>query len=189
MVVGAQAGGKHNVSWQRQPVGQSATVLHCTHWPTEVSQIASSLQSLVATHAVGCGTHAWPLHTPPSPQSAYHAPDSKYNPGPPGRARRTRSMPGLPAPPGMFSTTSRWPSLSPSFSATRREVVSATPPGPNGRIKRIGFVGYAPWACAKWGAATAASVEAENALQNARRVVLLVRLILKPLFLTRMAAV
>jgi hypothetical protein len=48
----------------------------------------------------------------------------------------------MPPAPGMFSITKRWPSLSPSFSATRRAVTSATPPGPNGRTILTGRSGY-----------------------------------------------
>src|SRR4051812_9281749 len=48
----------------------------------------------------------------------------------------------MPPAPGMFSITNRWPSFSPSFSATRREVTSATPPGPNGRTIFTGRSGY-----------------------------------------------
>ena len=48
----------------------------------------------------------------------------------------------MPPAPGMFSITKRWPSFSPSFSATRRAVTSATPPGPNGSTIFTGRSGY-----------------------------------------------
>ena len=43
--------------------------------------------------------------------------------------------------PGMFSTTTGWPSTSPSFCATGRENESVGPPGGNKRTHRIGFDG------------------------------------------------
>jgi hypothetical protein len=52
----------------------------------------------------------------------------------------------MPPAPAWFSTTKRWPSLSLSFSATMRAVMSATPPAAKGSTIRIGFSGY--FACA-----------------------------------------
>src|SRR4051812_19082135 len=48
----------------------------------------------------------------------------------------------MPAP-GRFSTTTCWPTFSDIFCAMMRAVMSATPPGANGRMKRIGLVGKA----------------------------------------------
>jgi hypothetical protein len=47
----------------------------------------------------------------------------------------------MPPGPGWFSTTKRCPSLSPSFWAASREVMSATPAAPNGKMKRTGRLG------------------------------------------------
>src|SRR5262245_655637 len=55
----------------------------------------------------------------------------------------------MPPAPGWLSTTRRCPSLSPSFSATMREVTSATPPAANGNTSRGEWVGY--FACAAAG--------------------------------------
>src|SRR3990172_3234227 len=48
-----------------------------------------------------------------------------------------------PLPPGLFSTTTGWPSVSPIFGASRRASVSATPPG-NGTTILTGLAGNAP---------------------------------------------
>ena len=47
----------------------------------------------------------------------------------------------MPPGPGWFSTTKRWPSFSPSLSATMRAVTSATPPAANGSTTRTGRFG------------------------------------------------
>ncbi len=56
-------------------------------------------------------------------------------------AESTARAAAMPPPPALFSTTTRWPSFSPSFSATSREVVSPTPPGPKAMTKRMGWLG------------------------------------------------
>src|SRR5215211_3982233 len=50
------------------------------------------------------------------------------------------------AAPGLFSTTTGWPSLSCSFWLTVRASTSVNPPGTKPTIMRIGLLGY--WACA-----------------------------------------
>src|SRR6266850_343854 len=52
----------------------------------------------------------------------------------------------LPPAPARFSTTTCWPSSSPSAGATMRAVVSVPPPGSNPTTVVIGFAGY--WASA-----------------------------------------
>ena len=47
----------------------------------------------------------------------------------------------------MFSMMTCWPSLSDSLAAMMREVTSATPPAPNGRMSRTGFSGHFACAC------------------------------------------
>jgi len=49
--------------------------------------------------------------------------------------------PTIPAAPGRFSTTTSWPSASPSAGATVRAVMSTFPPGTNGTMMRIGLLG------------------------------------------------
>src|SRR5262249_488277 len=43
---------------------------------------------------------------------------------------------------GLFPTTTRWPSASPSLSATKRAGISVGPPAPKPTTSRIGRVGY-----------------------------------------------
>ena len=47
----------------------------------------------------------------------------------------------VPAPPGLFSTNTDWPSCLLSSCATLRDTTSELPPGANGTTKRIGLVG------------------------------------------------
>src|SRR5690349_15334826 len=60
----------------------------------------------------------------------------------------------LPAPPGLLSTMTCWPRLSLIFEATVRATISDEPPGANGMISLIGFVGNV---CAAACAASAAN--------------------------------
>src|SRR5262245_4241818 len=60
---------------------------------------------------------------------------------PSGSDRATCSVPRLPPPPTRFSTTSCWPSRSPSFWATSRATMSELLPAVNGTTKRIGRSG------------------------------------------------
>src|SRR6266513_1219450 len=60
----------------------------------------------------------------------------------------TSSPARLPLPPTRFSTTTGWPSESPSLGAIRRATMSGPPPGGIGTSRRIGRDGYcaaAPW--------------------------------------------
>src|SRR5262249_30213284 len=47
----------------------------------------------------------------------------------------------MPLAPGRFSTTKRWPNVSPSFTATTRATVSVPPPAGKGTIMRTGGSG------------------------------------------------
>src|SRR5688572_4434029 len=49
----------------------------------------------------------------------------------------------VPPAPGLFSTTTGWPSASDRPGATRRAVMSTFPPGAKGTMMRIGFAGKA----------------------------------------------
>jgi hypothetical protein len=52
----------------------------------------------------------------------------------------------LPDAPGLFSTTTGWPSARDNGSTTRRAVKSVEPPGAVGTTSVIGRCGYLPWA-------------------------------------------
>src|SRR5882762_9074942 len=56
----------------------------------------------------------------------------------------TSSPARLPLPPTRFSTTTGWPSASPSLGAMRRATMSGPPPGGIGTSRRMGLAGY--WA-------------------------------------------
>src|SRR5712691_2707816 len=60
----------------------------------------------------------------------------------------TSSPARLPLPPTRFSTTTAWPSASPSLGAIRRATMSGPPPGGIGTSRRIGRDGYC--ATASW---------------------------------------
>src|SRR5687767_3460289 len=69
---------------------------------------------------------------------------------PSGSARATVSEARMPPAPGMFSTTTCCPRPSLILGARVRVVMSAMPPGPNGRTIRTGLLGY-PWAATRPG--------------------------------------
>ncbi len=56
---------------------------------------------------------------------------------PSGLARATTWLPILPEAPGMFSTTTGWPSRALSRSATKRAIMSGPVAGVKGTISRI----------------------------------------------------
>src|SRR5712692_4013838 len=60
--------------------------------------------------------------------------------------RTTKSIATLPEAPGLFSTTTGWPSFCASPSADRRPRRSVIPPGEVSTMSRIARVGYALWA-------------------------------------------
>ena len=62
---------------------------------------------------------------------------------PSGLARATCWLPILPEAPATFSTTTGWPSLGDSFSATKRAMMSGPVPGVKGTTMRIGWSGQA----------------------------------------------
>jgi hypothetical protein len=66
-----------------------------------------------------------------------------------------------PAPPGLFSTYTLWPSCLVSSAATERATISLVPPGANGTTKRTGFVGQVD--CAKTEGAATSAAETESA--------------------------
>src|SRR5262249_48840614 len=71
----------------------------------------------------------------------------------------------IPAAAGLFSTTTRWPSASPSLSATKRAGISVGPPAPKPTTSRIGRVGYgSPALAAPASAASASSSSAQPSL-------------------------
>ena len=70
------------------------------------------------------------------------------------------SIARLPFEPGLFSTTTGWPSASPSAGAMTRATVSVAPPGGLGTSRRIGRDGNC---------ACAASVQSARASAAARR--------------------
>ena len=57
---------------------------------------------------------------------------------PSGLARATCWLPILPVAPATFSTTTGWPSLGDSLSATKRAMMSGPVPGVNGTTSCIG---------------------------------------------------
>jgi hypothetical protein len=63
--------------------------------------------------------------------------------------------------------TKRCPSLSPSFSAASRAVISATPAAPNGRMKRTGRLGYVCCARASCRVASTQTAATETASPSA----------------------
>ena len=62
---------------------------------------------------------------------------------PSGLARATCWLPILPEAPATLSTTTGWPSLGDSFSATKRAMMSGPVPGVNGTTMRTGWSGQA----------------------------------------------
>jgi len=56
-------------------------------------------------------------------------------------ARTTASAPSMPLAPGLFSTTTGWPSETRSFSARSRAIVSTPPPGEKGTTMVMGLLG------------------------------------------------
>src|SRR5713101_6664704 len=68
---------------------------------------------------------------------------------PSGAALATSSLERLPLEPGRFSTTTGWPSASPSRGETTRAIVSVAPPGGLGTNRRIGRLGYCAQAAAE----------------------------------------
>jgi hypothetical protein len=62
---------------------------------------------------------------------------------PSGGALATSCMAVTPAPPGLFSTYTLWPSCLVSSAATERATISLVPPGANGTTKRTGLAGQA----------------------------------------------
>ena len=62
---------------------------------------------------------------------------------PSGLARATCWLPILPEAPATFSTTTGWPSLGDSRSATKRAMMSGPVPGVNGTTSLIGWSGQA----------------------------------------------
>ena len=72
---------------------------------------------------------------------------------PSGLARATCWLPILPLAPATFSTTTGWPSLADSRSATKRAMMSGPVPGVNGTTSLIGWSGQAKAALKATGAA------------------------------------
>src|ERR1043166_5873982 len=66
------------------------------------------------------------------------------------------------SPPGLFSTTTGWPHLACSFSASSRAPISAPAPGPNGTMNRTERVGQL-CACAGAGATSGVAKRATAA--------------------------
>ena len=62
---------------------------------------------------------------------------------PSGLARATCWLPILPEAPATLSTTTGWPSLGDSFSATKRAMMSGPVPGVKGTTMRTGWSGQA----------------------------------------------
>src|SRR3954468_12022432 len=60
---------------------------------------------------------------------------------PSGVACAASDMATTPAPPGLFSTNTVWPSCLVSSAATERATISDVPPGAKGTRKRIGLEG------------------------------------------------
>jgi hypothetical protein len=71
----------------------------------------------------------------------------------------------MPAAAGLFSTITRWPSASPSLSATKRAGMSVGPPAPKPTTSRIGGSDTPPVRCA---AALTASAEQRKRATNVR---------------------
>ena len=78
---------------------------------------------------------------------------------PSGLARATCWLPILPLAPTTFSTTTGWPSLAPSRSATKRAMMSGPVPGVKGTMIFTGWSGQAK----------AASITAGTAIRPARK--------------------
>ena len=76
----------------------------------------------------------------------------------------------MPPGPGMFSIITCWPNLSVSLAAMMREVTSATPPAPNGRMSLIGFSGH--FACA-WPSGASATIKAAGSASSANNAFLI----------------
>src|SRR4051794_3186993 len=68
----------------------------------------------------------------------------------------------MPAAPPLFSTTTVWPHLAPSFCATMRAPVSVPPPGGKGTTRVTARFGYVP--CANTAAVAASSAAAVRRL-------------------------
>src|SRR4051812_41079901 len=69
------------------------------------------------------------------------------------------------SPPGLFSTTTGWPHLACSFSASSRAPISAPAPGPNGTMNftaRVGQFCAWFWACTGTSAATSSASAAPS---------------------------
>src|SRR6266853_1570738 len=83
---------------------------------------------------------------------------------PSGAAFAASSLERFPFEPGRFSTTTGWPSASPSLGASTRAIVSVAPPGGLGTSRRTGRVGY----CAEAAAASRAKRNAAAIRGSAR---------------------
>ncbi len=92
------------------------------------------------------------------------------------RARAATSMPTLPAAPARFSTTTCWPRncVSPGWISLATK--SEAPPGANGTITRMGWVGYLEASCAA--AVPMATTEARIAATTAKALRKLVVIVL-----------
>ena len=81
---------------------------------------------------------------------------------PSGLARATCWLPILPRAPATFSTTTGWPSLGDSRSATKRAMMSGPVPGVNGTTSLIGWSGQAKAARTASGAAARPASEGQE---------------------------
>jgi hypothetical protein len=84
---------------------------------------------------------------------------------PSGAAPATACPATTPPAPGLFSTTTGWPSVRAMCSPTARAVMSAAPPGALGTTMRTGLAGKP---CAHAGARGAAAARMEDRIRRRR---------------------